>query len=442
MCQLTLVNVNQRELAKQLLTLLLINNTKNDHHDGVGMTYHISKDGQPSRYRRVHLTPPYRQLNFYDTFTNVELLPKYPIVAHVRKAATAFSKKEKDDDELREQHLHPFISSDRSLILAHNGTLYFQDGKRDKKAEKEFPDMIDSQIFLEVFAKEYEKSKKAKLHKNISTNVVEALNSAMKEFYGKFAFLIEEMNTNKVYIVRGKATLFRSEISINDKPVGFVVNTEFEGLRDSLHLLVQIWKQHKNAVLTYTVPNPLEEETIYEVKGKSLEVIGEAKQNVKVSPKVTNQSRKALPAHTSPANQHAQSATGIGTAPTLTTKTPVDTALRLVERQMKQLGDISFYEYDQLLQVFTGTGLTGVTPKILRYFTTIFVKPTLAFLEESGQKKTLFKRWRKIRKNTYTLWDARGNYRLFPDLQFPFMFTSEDTLHSIECLTRKKGADK
>jgi len=437
MCQLTLVNVNQRELTKQLLTLLLINNTKEDHHDGVGMTYHISNNGSPGRFRRVQLTPPYYQLNFFDNFVDVELLPKYPVIAHVRKATSSFSKKEKDNDKLREQHLHPFIDTSRTLILAHNGTLHLQKDERAKKAEEEFPDMIDSQMFLEVFAQEYEKSREKKLYKNISVNVRKALQTAMKEFYGKFAFLIEEMHTQKVYVVRGKAILHYSEVSVNGKYVGFVVNTEYEGLRDSLHLLVQIWKQHKDAVLTYTTPELLAEETIFEVKGKKLEKIGKIEQNVKVYPKAKNQPQKQIPAHTSHARSHAQRATGTSTVHTPTTSTQSDTALRLVEKQMKQLGEISLYEYDQLLTIFTGTGLAGATPKSLRYFTLIFVKPALAFLEESGQQKTIFKRWRKIRRNSYTTYDARGLYKQFPDLQFPYMFTPEDTLHSIELTTRR-----
>jgi len=134
-----------------------------------------------------------------------------PIMSHVRKATFTNNVK-----TVEEQTSHPFETS--KINLAHNGYLEPRDDKIFQ--EKEYKDCIDSEIFTKVLTKNYESDFK------------KAIENSLKEFYGKFAFMIyDKINANH-YIARGTtATLYSARIKSPTQDLGFIVNTNMEDLR-------------------------------------------------------------------------------------------------------------------------------------------------------------------------------------------------------------------
>jgi hypothetical protein len=107
----------------------------------------------------------------------------------------------------------------------------------------------------------------------------------MSGYTGKFAFLIYEKKTGKYFAARGSsATLFTSELSIKDLKIGYVINTEEEGLSWGLVRTKNIFNV-MGYDLRYTKPEKLPECKIFEL-GDSIKEIGDIKENRKVEPAV------------------------------------------------------------------------------------------------------------------------------------------------------------
>ena len=196
---------------------------------------------------------------------------------HVRKASTYLKDKLIDAD-----HAHPFESE--NFIFAHNGTLEFKDVDREK--EERFNKMIDSQMFLSILEEEYTKK----------NNLEEALNSAMSNFYGKFAFLIKVKPTGEFFAVRGNtATLFYANIEIlNSKnevvTSGYVINTERTDLEKNIAIfnnyLLYLKNMHVDVKKTIDGISHISDNTIAKLDENDCSFGGKIVENKKVYPVV------------------------------------------------------------------------------------------------------------------------------------------------------------
>lgn len=250
MCELTLVNMKDRDLNKTWVKIQAIINSKNNQ-DGFGLF---------SNGKLWKTDKPANNLIFSNILEKI--VDENPILVHVRKSSNysySFSTKDKTViKKVTKEHSHPFES--QSFILAHNGTLRAFAGTRANSLEITNKEKIDTQIFLIRLEEEYQKSR----------NFIKAINSAMSEFYGKFAFLVFSKDENKFYVVKGAtADLYLAEIGN-----GFLINTEFTSLKTSIALYL-------NLVGLDTIKRiiPIKEESIYEVTEGGLNKVGTVKEN-------------------------------------------------------------------------------------------------------------------------------------------------------------------
>lgn len=240
MCQLTYINIpniNSLRLATILCSMV---NTELDHKNGFGFC-------QDDRIYKTDETP--KNSNFPEI--NKIIVNKNPVILHVRKASFSVA------NLLGAEYNHPFRKE--NIILAHNGTL-------EHLSEKLPENTIDTQFF---FQKMLEKEGTA----------IEKLTETMKEFTGKFAFLMRSNEGD--YIIRGKtAGLHKIDVFRNDTKIGFIVNTEPQSLKNSKVIISKL--------LIPFIPNisfgdmeALEIETIYKVDGTELIKTGKIEENSK-----------------------------------------------------------------------------------------------------------------------------------------------------------------
>ena len=251
MCQLTLINFHNKSInIKQAFNQAYIN-TEIRNRDGFGVW-------QDKRINRV-VTYPAQTDYFGEVITKV-IVDDAPILMHCRAASMLYTKK-----ELNMVDTHPFEGE--NIILAHNGTLEYE----DIKDHPEYTDMIDSEIFMMELDKVWN-----------SDDPVKSLNDTMLHFTGKFAFLITDKKNGKLYVVRGlSADLCISYLlGKDDVRLGYIVNTEEVSLKESMKRLtselVLSGKRYR-----YVVPKELEKETIYEATEDDVVEIGKIKQRTK-----------------------------------------------------------------------------------------------------------------------------------------------------------------
>jgi len=214
MCQLILINTNDKDINTALLLSQLLIDTETSHQNGFG----VFSNGRD--LNKTKETPHH----FEDLGITLkkEIKNKKPILAHVRQAST--------NQEISNEKAHPFESA--HFILAHNGTLelskeYSENHPKQVEA-LEKSKLIDSEIFLMHLEFAYEDEKH---------DFVKAINKAMKDFSGKFAFLIFEKELGKYYAVRGNTAdlHFAKILSGPEKElIGYVINTEEKSLRNGL----------------------------------------------------------------------------------------------------------------------------------------------------------------------------------------------------------------
>lgn len=232
MCQLTYIQVNSNRYKKILTSTLLRINASNGHTDGVGIFNGVDSLKTKESATRADLSGIIKSIN------------DYPIIGHVRKASFGYANKKKDE------FTHPFTKNNKKktnlLVLAHNGTLEHE--------EDDIPtNMIDSQFFMEKF---YE-------NLVVGTSTEEAFKITIDKFSGKFAFLF--FHNNNFYIARGRtATLYKTNLTIDGKPIGFCVNTELISLNFSLNIVRDILQvENKNFKFSDPVTIPID--TLYKV---------------------------------------------------------------------------------------------------------------------------------------------------------------------------------
>lgn len=214
MCQLSFINLGSKKLNQIHLYSQFIVNTKTTHQDGHGFF-------QPgNEIYRTYLQPALT-LNLGNWIRKL-ITTNDPVMAHVRLSSWGYK-------VLKDANSHPFEKE--SLILMHNGTLEFEDLKKEK--EERFKDMIDSEKFATILDEIYSRNNDMSL----------ALNQTMDLFTGKFAFIIYSKIEKRFYIIRGDtARLYMSNVFIHNEKekenrgqyLGFVINTEDYHLTEAL----------------------------------------------------------------------------------------------------------------------------------------------------------------------------------------------------------------
>lgn len=240
MCQLSFINSNNEKINGYLSILALTINSESDHKDGFGF------------FSSAHKKPIVCNTEIANSTINQQFLKfnKNPVICHVRKASVKTTEKISG-------HNHPFIND--NYVLAHNGTLTHT--KLDLP-----PNLIDSQFFHQELLAEF--------YKNPENLFLDIFNKTMKNFTGKFAFLIYDISSKKYYAIRGMATLYIAYIKINGENIGYIINTEKGSIDKLIHyaettipLLFKVYPE-------FTSPELLKAETAFELKKDNIEEIG------------------------------------------------------------------------------------------------------------------------------------------------------------------------
>jgi predicted glutamine amidotransferase len=373
MCQLSIGNLENKKLNAILASSILLANTRTDHKDGFGIyvpgNNKIIRDG--GNPWEISFTE-----SLYNTIDN-----KF-FMAHVRKASNRTM--------LGKDFAHPFVS--KSFIFAHNGTLDLQVGNIPVNT-------LDSYHFLTVLESKY------------NGNIVESLNTAMAEFEGKFAFVIFERLKKEMYVVRGRtALLYRCDISTEEKNLGYIINTEFESIKN----IKQMFSSFSGMVLKETIPSLIEMESIFSLSSNGeLTKLGTIKEN---EPKTTYW--------------------GYPRTPNTNRGLVVSGQLSVQNTLIKKLVDVQIdwaltpSYVDELHYQVTGKYLFASTEKTVEYLLD-FIKYTESALP--SKKKDLIDVWRKLIRNSSDF-ELHNRY----GLEFPYWINNASTLSGVLEMEEKR----
>lgn len=233
MCQLTLIN------NPKLLIPLLYENSL-DNKDGVGIYSYDTKQVFKSEKQAVEvLTDVYKFLK--ENKSKIYL-------AHVRSAST-------NKTNIKAEFSHPFITD--NYIVFHNGTF------EGFNVNTETTDTLE-------FAKE--------LSKNYSENIIEAFNKTYKT--GKFALMIVDRNTDKIYVLRGEtADLNFFRIKMGDENIVLIntLSSDVYHVIDIVNITKSLFTSDKSFIRIEETFQ-LEKNTAYEFINNQLVKIGEVKE--------------------------------------------------------------------------------------------------------------------------------------------------------------------
>ena len=424
MCQLSLITVDDIDVARVLLTHLLIANSMDKHQDGTGILVK-DVDNQPvlkkTEYAASHL------INFYE-FLTAEVVTTNPIIGHVRLAS--INKK-----VITTENAHPFYNDKSSITLAHNGTLVIDDEFVTKRYVKDTIDMIDSEQFLYILSQEYKAN---------SEDMVKSLKSSMLKFTGKFAFMIYEGKTDKYYVVRGKtAKLFISEISsrVDDKLIGFVVNTEYNTLLEAIRYTRQITPLFGKS-FDFTIPKLIDEETIFEVniKENKLDVLDSIIENTKVVTPVVYTSgtvyRRSDYDYEDENWWNTRFPFKGGSNSNANPLTELDSIILKLNDFCEVYG-FSIEELDYLMFLVFGTPMLGLTARDFTYFVKSKIPQIEERFESTPDNAKILRNWKRI-KTRAIKYNPLELFSMYPDLKFPYFFTEFDVIHGIELDLRKE----
>lgn len=255
MCQLILINTNSIQLNRLFLYNQLQIDSNISNKDGTGM---YQKDSTIFKSKEA--------ASNIDNLADVivfHVTNKNPVLAHVRQASNRLS--------IDDKNAHPLET--KKLVLAHNGIL-----TPNKEISDKYKDMIDTEVFLKELDVRY-----------TGTNMGEALNETMKLFTGPFAFLIYSKMEGTYYAVRGKnRPLHVSNIKMDDKIIGYMINTDKRDLELGLKLEANLFNLGGKSRLTYDEATLLEDNSIYRLHKFNLSKIGTIKENEPVKVILTN----------------------------------------------------------------------------------------------------------------------------------------------------------
>lgn len=199
-----------------------------------------------------------------------------PLMGHIRLASANVPVSEKNS--------HPFDIND--IFQLHNGTLIPNDSKKhnveedvevinDKNVKTiQKVRRSDSLVFLEYLAVKYHEAE---------GDFIKALNNAMKDFHGKFAFIYFLKNTGERFIVRGKTAdlhilYFKESKEKGAKITGYAVNTSKDVLELSVIILSNLRQTRGEPPLYFEQAKLLKEETIFVPEQFDLKEVGQIKE--------------------------------------------------------------------------------------------------------------------------------------------------------------------
>lgn len=267
MCQLTFVNLRDRNWNVTADILQTLVNCNISHKDGFGVFYDSNK------VEKTALCPH----NLYD-FANffIPVKTAKPIISHVRLASFGTEK--------TIENVHPFFTD--NFTLAHNGTLTL---KEEFKGLEPKEKILDSKLFLLLMDKEYMTN---------GQNFIPAITTTMEKFTGKFAFLIYEQKTKNYYAVVGNTAdlhIIYFENSAKEV-IGYIINTEEKSLDFGAQAIENVLAATGGDIRIVGVESAardyissLESETIYRLLPKEIKKIGEIKENRPVVKTYTSQ---------------------------------------------------------------------------------------------------------------------------------------------------------
>lgn len=260
MCQLSVLNLNDKSLNSMATVLQLLGNSSTSNKDGYGIftnKYFYKYPGTPAS------DPSFGKLAF-------ELREEDDIgliLGHVRLATYSYGVK-----KVCKENSHPFVT--KRFLLAHNGSL--EPKNDDVLKGLNYKNKIDS----EVFALKLQQMASEDKEKDFPTLISECIEG----FYGKFAFLIADMDTDYFYAVRGStANLFISyaeETVVVDEEetkkvkIGYMINTDRTDLVDTTTLLSILYRSSSGRIIKFDSPTLLKENTVFKLNTYEIEEVG------------------------------------------------------------------------------------------------------------------------------------------------------------------------
>lgn len=389
MCQLLLANIGKPALNRMFTTLQLMESSTGNT-DGTGI---MSVDLDGPRIWKTYLAAK----NIENLGNSVKdlIINNKPVIGHVRSASKGIA--------VSNDNAHPFVGA--RFTLAHNGKLY---RKEEAVAYSNFSDDTslgsDSKMFLEELEID------ALAHPDMP--FVDLLNLTMSKFKGKFAFMIYDSLNLKYYVVRGNtADLHRANIySVEEgerKLLGFVVNTKKISLQDGLAETLQLGQLVTGTVLVADPITELAKETVYEVQGKDLIVIGTIKENA-VTYASNNSAYFATPAKPKSDGVAFNSAIGFW-----------NDAQKISQFMMKHF--LAVEDIDKLFQIFIGKGMADIDHSDM----TVFIEEIMPII--SAPKKIRKRLDNVIHKGRiYPL-----TYMEVKKLQFPWMLSDHSAIEAM-----------
>ena len=264
MCMLTSIKYNGKETftAPFMSDLLRTNASSKKNEDGTGFSqenvfWKTEKDARDIEHLGAKLS---------DIIKDGETA-----FGHVRAASSGVP--------VIEENSHPFVNEESGLLLYHNGTLNIVNSPEWHKTMqyKEKNAYSDSRLFLDELS--------VNLLAMKERDVVKALKLTMKNFYGKFAFLLRDNETGKSFAARGTtAPLYLSFLGTEKKPLGWIINTG----HDELKFCIDSYKSRAEASgltpVEFSKPLILAPETVFALSKNSVVPVAEIKQNTYTAP--------------------------------------------------------------------------------------------------------------------------------------------------------------
>lgn len=397
MCQLIFCNL--RHQGMNLVALhLLATKASVVNNDGFGI--YSPSSGILKTELAAH------RINNLGVFMRACVTTAEPVISHVRWASPGIP--------VTSDNSHPFQSE--RFVLAHNGRLYGKDEAVNKAVNAQDDTSLgsDSQKFL-VSLEETAK-------KNPEADFAVVLNDTMKEFKGKFAFLIYDKLTKKHYAVRGKtADLCISflypgyEEGDEANPpapktnLGFVVMTKKADMDEALFTVGNMFGTVFGKQVYFTKAVYLKEETIFELTRTGAQEVGTIKENPTYSASQTTTGTTII-------------ARGGGFT---TSKNLVDLSvdhkklLRIV--RYKEEHHLSIFDIDNIFYQVLGFGIADCEKGDIDFF----VGSVIPTISASKKMKDI------VRRMGVSYFPHDLIAKQFPQLQFPWPLTEVGVMKEI-----------
>lgn len=396
MCQLILTNLNKPELNKIFMSLLIQIDSMGNQ-DGTGVLV-VNKDSV-SVWKTAIAGDEISNLGI---ILRENILSKSPVLGHVRSA----SKGIKVDDS----NAHPF--SGKRFVIAHNGRLYGKDEVVSNYYANDDTSMTsDSLLFLERIEREASKNKEM--------SVKDIINNSMKDFKGKFAFMLYDKSTGKHYVIRGSTADLHMSILVEttyDKiekkdvrsPIGYIVNTKKSSLNDALKIGIPIAQMISGKLIDNDPIFELDKESIYEVGKTGLIKLGEIKENPVYSPT------------TSYINGHSNNSRYYG----VIDNTPIGPILTLCNSVAKYAENhfLTVADIDAIFLLYVGSPMATCSKEQLKFFVDEVITRVNA-------TKVIRKRMKRDFPDGCKIWPTA--YSSVEGLEYPWMINDAETINRL-----------